>query len=146
MKNMWTYGDEIRTVGIDTVISMVRRSYYSSNTHYRVEIKNSDNSYLQLPVRESRLIELYIVSENRTGDGDAIFDPSYIANMRFSTQDSRKLLENELEYIIKTYSNKEFLETFKETIYTGRREETDNGEVVEQVNTDEKVIITYTMK
>ena len=125
-------GNTSKIVGVEKVIAIVRR-YISNSEATRIEIKDKNGNYLKLNVtgREPR---------------DAIFDVELDAKENIDKyRDQIPRLNEELEYIIKNYAKETFIESYEQVIYSGGISQTITGEEEEDVNTNDKIIVTYKM-
>jgi uncharacterized membrane protein YdfJ with MMPL/SSD domain len=119
-----------RTVGIETVISAVKR-YINDNENYSVEIKNRNGDTLTMGAN----------SRNK-----AIFDLLEDHNQSMTPNQTAQRLEEWLKELMDKYNNEKFEESYSQVLFTGEMVETETGEIAEKPNTDTKVKITYIIK
>lgn len=112
-----SHEDKFRKVGIETIVSTVRR-YVTDNENFSVEVKDGSTVYT---------FDLIVDQENN-------LTPNQI----------KENLDKSLKNLIEKYSNSKFIETYSEKVYRGKEYVFENGETIEKINTDTKVKITYT--
>ena len=108
--------DTDRIVGLETVVPTIKR-YIENNEGYSVKV---------------------IISNSKTYTFDLIQDQENNLTPKLIRQN----VEDSIKEIIDNYGDVQFEEHFSASIYRGERYN-DSGDIIERVNTDEKIEITY---
>lgn len=137
-----------RTVGLETIIPAVRR-YITDNEGYEIRFKDESKGLdLTFDIREQKnqLYQFHIDEEKKN-------------QLIYESSELNQYLKDCLEQITKKYksTNAKFIETYEEVVISGTKYEMGDGEVadsiiieeidgvvIEKINTETKVIITYT--